>query len=78
MTTKATVKLIKRKERLQRKSKATEQLTVGPNRWSKSVRLWVREFENRDQSEPIPGFESLFKDAESEERGNADLSASQD
>jgi hypothetical protein len=72
MTTKATVRLIKRKERLQRKLKAKEQITVGPNRWSKSVRLWVREFENRDRAEPIPEFESLFEARESEARGNTD------
>jgi hypothetical protein len=72
MTTKTTVRLIKRKERLQRKSKAKEQLAVGPNRWSKSVRLWVREFENRDRAQAIPEFESLFEATESEERGNTD------
>jgi hypothetical protein len=66
MTTKATIKVIKRIERLQRKSHMKEQITVAPNKYSKSVRLWVREFEQRDRGAPIPGFESLFKDAEVE------------
>ena len=72
MTIKATVKVIKKIERLQEKPNAKERLPVGANKWSKSVRLWVREFEQRDRDEPIPEFESLFKDAEPQESVNQD------
>lgn len=38
------------------------ELPLGPNRWSKSVRSWVVEFQGRDDNESLPAFDSLFKD----------------
>jgi hypothetical protein len=61
MKTKRPVKLIKRHERVPRGAAMVE-LPLGPNRWSKSVRSWVVEFQGRDENESLPAFDSLFKD----------------
>ena len=60
---KTLVKLIKRQERIPLRTRAMVPLAAGPNRWSKSVRSWVVEFQQRDRSESLPAFDSLFKDA---------------
>jgi hypothetical protein len=36
--------------------------STGPNRWSRAVRSWVVEFQERDRHETLPAFDSLFKD----------------
>ena len=36
-------------------------LSPFPN-WSTAVRSWVVEFQERDRSETLPAFDSLFKD----------------
>jgi hypothetical protein len=63
MNTKRAVKLIKRHERIPRQHRGEVQLAVGPNKWSKSVRSWVVEFQEKDRSESLPAFDSLFRDA---------------
>ena len=72
MNTKRAVKLIKRHERTPRKRPGKVQLAIGPNKWSKSVRSWVVEFQERDRSPEaagLPAFDSLFKDAPSQPEG---------
>jgi hypothetical protein len=61
MNTKRPVKLIKRKERAPRRG-ASVKPAVGPNKWSKSVRSWVVESQERDRTESLPTFDSLFND----------------
>ena len=33
------------------------------NRWSKAVRSWVNEYEQKAREEPLPAFDRLFKNA---------------
>jgi hypothetical protein len=61
MNTMRSVKLIKRHERVPRRG-ATVKLAASPNRWSTAVRSWVVEFQDRDRSEALPTFDSLFND----------------
>jgi len=61
MNMKRSVKLIKRDERVPRQRRAMVELTVGPNTWSTAVRSWVVEFQERDHTESLPAFDSLFK-----------------
>ena len=65
MNKKQSVKLIKRHKRIWRRGPKVE-VAVGPNKWSKSVRSWVVEFQKRDQTESLPAFASLFKDTQPE------------
>ena len=58
---KAPVKLIKRHERIFRRPSIVK-LVTGPNRWSRAVRSWVVDFQERDRTETLPAFDSLFKD----------------
>src|SRR6185503_4981846 len=51
-----TVRLIKRQERVSRRPRKKVELAVGPNKWSKSVRSWVVENQNRDRTESLPTF----------------------
>jgi hypothetical protein len=64
MNKKRSVKLIKRHKRVPRRGPKIE-VAVGPNKWSKSVRSWVVEFQEKDREEVLPAFDSLFKDAPS-------------
>jgi hypothetical protein len=57
----ASVKLIKRHERIVRRPSIVK-LAVGPKRWSSAVRSWIVDFQERDRSETLPAFDSLFKD----------------
>jgi hypothetical protein len=61
MTTRALVKLIKKRERRLLRARARVKSAVGSNRWSTAVRSWVVEFQSRDRDESLPVFESLFK-----------------
>jgi hypothetical protein len=63
MNTSRTIKLIKNVDRQTHGAKIAVELAVGPNRWSTAVRSWVVEFQERDRSELLPAFDSLFKDA---------------
>jgi hypothetical protein len=65
MKTKRAVKLIKRLERKPRQRRGTVQIAAGPTSWSTEVRSWVVDFQARE-SESLPAFETLFKDAESQ------------
>jgi hypothetical protein len=40
------------------------QLAVGPHKWSKSVRSWIAESQNRDRDNSLPAFDSLFKETQ--------------
>jgi hypothetical protein len=71
MNTKRPVKLIKRHERVPRRG-ATVKPAVGPDKWSKSVRSWVVESQERDRSPDtsgLPTLDSLFKDGLPEPEG---------
>lgn len=57
------VRLVKKQERVRPQPLAMVESVPGPNRWSTSVRSWVAEFRERDRSESLPAFNSLFKDA---------------
>ena len=69
MNTKSPVRHIKNAER--RVLEIQDEVAPGPNRWSTAVRSWVAEFRERDRSESLPAFDSLFKDA-LPESGRAD------
>ena len=43
------------------RARARVKSSAGPSKWSKSVRTWVVEFQNRDRDESLPAFDSLFK-----------------
>jgi len=64
MNTARSIKLIKNAERKKGRAIAVE-LDINPNRWSSAVRSWVVDFQERDRSESLPAFESLFKDSPS-------------
>ncbi len=57
------VKIIKQQKQDQSRTAMVE-VATGPNRWSKSVRSWVAEFQDKDRTEPLPAFDSLFKDSQ--------------
>lgn len=61
MKAKGLVKHIKRRER-SRRSPRPIKIEAGPNMWSKSVRSWIVEFQERDRDETQPAFDSLFKE----------------
>jgi hypothetical protein len=58
------VKLIKREERIPRQRRRKVTPAAGPNKWTKAVRSWVVEFQERDRSESLPAFDSLFNDGQ--------------
>jgi hypothetical protein len=62
MKSKPPVKVIKKEDRNLEIQTEVES-APGPNRWSNAVRSWVVEFQERDRSELLPAFDSLFKDA---------------
>ena len=54
---------------VKRRGAGHEASRVGPinrhgNKWAKSVRSWIVEFQKRDRSEALPAFDSLFKGAD--------------
>jgi len=57
------VRVIKQHKRFPRRTAKVER-AAGPNNWSKSVRSWVAEFQDKDRGESLPAFDSLFKDAQ--------------
>ena len=63
MNTTRAVKLIKNGKHKDPEVQPAVESAVDPNRWSKSVRSWVVEFQERDRGESLPAFDSLFKDA---------------
>ena len=63
MNTTRSVKLIKNGERKDPEIQAEVEAAAGPNIWHKAVQSWVVEFQERDRSESLPAFDSLFKDA---------------
>jgi hypothetical protein len=63
MNTKPPVKLIKKEDRKDLEIQTEVESAAGPNRWSYVVHSWVVESQQRDRSESLPAFDSLFKDA---------------
>ena len=61
MITKSLVKLIKKAERESREVRS-ERESITPNKWSRAVRSWVREFHQDARADSLPAFDRLFKD----------------
>ena len=61
MNTKPPVKLIKKEDRKDPEIQTEVESAAGPNRWSNVVHSWVVESQQRDRSELLPAFDSLFK-----------------
>jgi hypothetical protein len=55
------VKLIKKAERETPDAQAEIEF-FDPNRWSKAVHSWVREFQQDRREESLPAVDSLFKE----------------
>jgi hypothetical protein len=64
MDTKPPVRLIKKVEHKATAIPPKANPTAGPKRWSRAVRSWVVEFQERDHNESLPAFETLFKNIE--------------
>jgi hypothetical protein len=62
MKTARSAKLIKRANRKDRRMPIAVKSTPNRNRWSTAVRSWIVDFKDRDRSESLPAFDSLFKD----------------
>ena len=64
------IKLIKRKRLVKKAGAETPEpraetgFAVDPNRWSRAVRAWVSEFQEKAQSERPPAFDRLFQSTE--------------
>jgi hypothetical protein len=56
-------RLIKKANRKDRRNPIAGKSIPNRNRWSTAVRSWVVDFKDRDRSETLPAFDSLFKDA---------------
>jgi hypothetical protein len=63
MNTKPPIKLIKKEDRKDLEIQTQVASAAGPNGWSNAVHSWVVESQQRDRSESLPAFNSLFKDA---------------
>jgi hypothetical protein len=63
MNTARSIKLIKNAERKNQGREIAVELAINPNRWSSAVRSWVVDYQERDRSESLPAFDSLFKDS---------------
>lgn len=63
MSTKRSIRLIKKEQRRGPETQTGLGSATGPNKWSGSVRSWVIEFKQHRRSELLPSFDSLFKDA---------------
>ena len=61
MNRKPGVRLVKKERRLNRGRKAEVKPPVGPDNWSTAVGGWVNEFQDRQQTEKLQAFDSLFK-----------------
>jgi len=57
------IKLIKSAEGKHRRTRSRSNSPSDPSIWSTAVRAWVVEFQERDRSEHLPAFDSLFRDA---------------
>ena len=63
MNAKPVVRVIRHKERKVTGIQAQVESAASPNRWSAAVKSWVIEFRQSDRTNPLPAFDSLFKDA---------------
>jgi hypothetical protein len=69
MKTTVPVKIIKKRERRLLRARARIRSPAGSNKWSKSIRSWVVEFEKRDRGEAPPVFDSLFNGSSDDPEG---------
>ena len=63
MRTARLAKLIKKANRKDRRIPIAVKSTPNRNQWSTAVRSWVVDFKDRDRSESLTAFDSLFNDA---------------
>jgi len=63
MKTARLAKLIKKANRKDRRRPIVVKSTPNGNQWSTTVRSWDVDFKDRDRSESLPAFDSLFNDA---------------
>lgn len=63
MNNKPLVRLIKKADRKDLDVQIEVESVAGPHTWSSAVHSWVVESQQRDRSESLPAFDSLFKDA---------------
>lgn len=61
MNTKSLVRLIKKANRESRAAQVETEVIADKNVWSRSVRLWVREFQENVRSDSPPSFDRLFQ-----------------
>jgi len=57
------VRLVKKVNRKDRRMSIAVKPTSNRNRWSTAVRSWIVEYKDRDRTESLPAFDSLFSDA---------------
>jgi hypothetical protein len=55
------IKIIKKANRESPEVRSAPDLVVGPNLWTRAVKLWVVEFKRNAQSESAPAFDRLFQ-----------------
>jgi len=63
MKTARLAKLIKKANRKDRRRPIAVKSTPNRNQWSTVVRSWVVDLKDRDRSESLPAFDSLFNNA---------------
>jgi len=61
MNTKSLVKLIKKANRESGAAQVETDVIADKNVWSRSVRSWVREFQENVRSDSPPSFDRLFQ-----------------
>ena len=69
MSTQRAIKIIKEQERNVPEVTPTDDPAEDPKGWSTAVGSWVVEFKQQRRVESLPGFDSLFKDAQLSEKG---------
>jgi hypothetical protein len=65
------VKVVKNAERIEPEIQTEASASEDPGKWSTEVRSWVAELRQDRRVEPLPAFDSLFKD-ELPESGQTD------
>jgi hypothetical protein len=63
MKTRRSIRLVKEMQRADPKPSAKRDFVAGSNGWSRSVRSWVVELRERNHSQTLTRFDSLFMDA---------------
>jgi len=60
MKTKTQPKIVKKHQRETARRSAPVKIASDRKKWSTAVRSWVVEFQDRDQNECLPAFDSVF------------------